>query len=100
MLVRRIVVIAVKHDFAAEVGDGAHFDLGGRQRHDDHGGDCARAGGKCDPLRVIAGGSANHAARRAGGRQLGDFVVGAADFERKHGLQVFTLEQDSILETA
>jgi hypothetical protein len=100
MLICRIVVVAVKYDFAAKIGHRAHFDLGGRQRHHDHGWNAPGAGGKCDALRMVTCRGANDTAGRAGGRQLGDLVVSAANFERKHRLQVFPFEQDAILETA
>ncbi len=55
---------------------------------------------KRDTLRVIAGRGADDAALRADRRQLRDLVVGTANFERKHRLQVFTFEQDAIVQTA
>ena len=51
-------------------------------------------------LRMVAGRGADDAALRADRRQLRDLVVGAANFERKHRLQVFPLEQDAIVEAA
>ncbi len=43
MFVGMIVIIAVQHDLAAEIGDRLHLDLGRGQRHDDDRRDSARA---------------------------------------------------------
>src|ERR1019366_7737150 len=51
------------------------------------------------PLGVITGGSANHAALRADRRKLRDLVVGAAYFERKPRLQVFSFEEHAVEQT-
>jgi len=48
--------------------------------HDDDGRNAPGAGSQRNPLRVVAGRSANHAALRADRRQLRDFVVSAAEF--------------------
>ncbi len=98
VLVGLIIVIAVQHDFSAEVGDRLHFDFRRGQRHDDDGGNAPRAGSQRDPLSMVAGRSADHAALRADRRQLRDFVVCTANFERKDRLKVFTFEQDAIVE--
>ncbi len=95
-----IIVIAVQHDFTAEIGDRLHFDVGGGQRHHDDGRNAPRAGSQRDPLGMVAGRSADDAALRADRRQLRDLVVCAANFERKDRLKVFTFEQDSIVQAA
>ena len=53
-----------------------------------------------DALRMIARRGADHATLRRRLGELRDLVVGAADFERKHRLEVFPLEQHAILESA
>jgi len=58
----------------------------------------ARAEG--DALGVIAGGGTDHTALGGGRGELSDLVVGAANFERKHRLEVFTFEEDAIVQTA
>ena len=99
-LVGLIVVIAVQHDLGAEIGDRLHLDLGRGQRHDDDGMDASGARAEGDALGVVAGGGADHAALGGDRRELGDLVVGAANFERKHRLEVFSLEQDAIVQAA
>ena len=63
-LVGLIVIVAVQHDFAAQIGDRLHLDFRRRQRHDDERGDAARARTERHALGVVAGGGANHAALR------------------------------------
>jgi hypothetical protein len=47
---------------------------------------------------VIACRGANHTALCGGLGEVSDFVVGAAQLEGKHGLQIFALEQHGIAE--
>ena len=100
LLVGMIVVIAVQYDFAAQISDSLHLDFRRGERHHDDRRNSARARGQCDALRVVACRGADDAALRADRRQLRDLVVGAANFERKHRLQVFTFEPDVIVQTA
>ena len=100
MLVGVIVVIPVQYDFAAQIRNGLELDFGRSQGHDDDRRDSPSAGGQRNALCMVAGGSANHPALRADCRQLRNFVVSAANFERKHRLQVFSFEPDAIVETA
>ena len=90
----------MQHDLAAEVGDRLHLDLGGRERHHDDGPDAPRARGERDALRMVAGGGADHAALRGDRRELRDLVVRSANFERKHRLKVFPLEEHPVVQTA
>ncbi len=100
MFVGLVVVVAVQNDLAAEIRDRLHLDVRRRQRHDDDRRNSPGARRQRDTLRMIAGRGADDAALRADRRQLRDLVVGAANFERKHRLQVFTFEQDAIVQTA
>ena len=97
-LVRLIVVIAVQDDLGAELGHRAYLDLGRGRGHDDQGRDAACLRGEGDSLRMVSGGRADHSLMRDRRREMGDLVVGAADLEREHGLQVLALEQDPVLE--
>ncbi len=99
-LIGLVVLIAVQHDFGAQIGDRLHLDVGRRQRHDDDRRNAASARAERHTLGMVAGRCADHAALRADRRQLGDLVVGAANFERKHRLEVFTLEEHAIVEAA
>jgi hypothetical protein len=92
VLLRLIEILAVQHDLAAKVLYRLDLDVGSRQRHHDHRGYAARAGAKRDTLRVVAGGRANDTALCHGRRELRNFVISAADLERKHRLKVLTLQ--------
>ena len=90
---RRGVVVADQHDLGPQPANGANLDLRCRPRHDDKGRDVQRAGGVGDSLGVVSGAGAHHASRPAVRLQLRDLVVGAAQLEAEHGLEVLTLEQ-------
>jgi hypothetical protein len=98
MLEGRIEDIAVEHYFAAEVGHRAHLDVGRGERHDDDRTDLALARRQRHALGVVAGRGGDHTARRRGGAQVRDLVVGAAQLEGKHRLQVFALEPQLVPE--
>ena len=95
-----IVVIAMQYDFAAQIGHRLYLDFGRRQRHDDDRGNAPGACGERNALRVVAGGGADDATLCADDRQLRNFVVSAANFERKHRLQVFSFEPDVIVQAS
>jgi hypothetical protein len=100
VLVRLIVIIAMQHDFAAQVRDRAHLDVGRGHRHHDERGNAPGARGEGDALCVVARGCADDAARGHRRRELCHLVVGAANFERKHRLEVFPLEENAIVQAA
>ena len=100
VLIGLIVIIAVQHDFRAQMRNRPHLDVGCGQRHDDERRDAAGAGGERHPLRMVARGRADHPALGTDRRELGDFVVSAAYFERKDRLEVFSLEENAIIEPA
>ena len=97
---RAVVVIAVQHHLGAKVEDRLHLDVGSGLRHDDHRGDAAAVRGERHALGVIAGGGAHHAATGSQLGQVSDAVVGAAQLEREHRLQVLALEQHAVPEPA
>jgi hypothetical protein len=76
-------------DFGTESGGGALFDFGGVGGHDDDGFSADDAGGVSDSLSVVAAGVSDDAATALVGSELGDFVVGAAQFEAADGLEAF-----------
>ena len=98
VLVRCIEVIAVQHDFRAEVHHGLHLDLGRRARHHYHGRYAATARGERHALRVVTRGGADHTPRRDRVRQVRDPVVGTAQLEGKHGLEILALVQHAVAE--
>jgi hypothetical protein len=92
--------IAVDDDFAAEVAHGLDLDRRRRGGHDDDGTHAKARGGHGDALGVIAGGSADDAARSLFSSERGELVVGATNLEGKYRLQVFALEQNLKAEAA
>ncbi len=100
VLIGGIVDLAVQHDLTAQFAHGLHLDRGRGQRHDHHCRNTAMARGQGYALRVIARRSTDDPARRDRRRQVRDLVVGAAQLEGEHRLQVFALELDAIAEAA
>jgi len=100
LLERAVVVVPVQQHFGAEVEDRLHLDVRSGLRHHDHRGHAAAARGKRHALRVVAGRGAHHAAPGGRLRQVRDAVVGAAQLEREHRLQVFAFEQRVVAEAA
>ena len=85
---------AYEDDFCAEGGGGVELDLRGVRGHDDDGFGAEGAGGEGDSLGVVAGGVGDDAEAELVGGELGDFVVGAAEFEAADGLGGLVLEVD------
>jgi hypothetical protein len=100
VFVRAVVVVAVQHDFPAERADRVHLDVRCRQRHHDDRRNSASFRRERHALRVIAGRRADHATPGDRFREVRDLVVGAAQLERKHRLQVFALEQHFVADAA
>ncbi len=96
VFVGAVVVVAVQHHLAAEVAHGAHLDGRRSQRHHDGRGDAAALRRQRHALRMIAGRGADDPAlcHRIG--QVRDLVVGTAQLEREHRLQVLALEQHGV----
>ena len=72
-------------------------DLGCRrvEGHDDDGGRAQQVRRERYALRVVAARKGHHAAGPRAGVELRDPVIGAAELERAHALQVFTLQKDA-----
>ncbi len=87
-----VEAFAVQHHLAAAASDRLHLDVRGGLRHHDGGPDTEFLRGQRDTLRMIAGGGADDAALEGLLRQAHHLVVGAAQLERKHRLQVLALE--------
>jgi hypothetical protein len=64
-----------------------------RRRHHDHGWNAQMASGQRDGLAMIAGRVRNHAALQLLIGELRNHVVGAADLEGAHGLEVLALQE-------
>ena len=78
----------------AEMLDALDLLKRGDSGHEDGGPDAQRGAGEGHALGMIAGAGADHAARRLLRRQPRDLVVGPADLEGAHFLEVFALQQD------
>ncbi len=91
MLVGLVVAVAVQHGARAIAAHRRDLDLRRGARHDDQRLDPAFAGAQRHALRVITRRGGDHAAGTFLVGQMGDLVVGAADLEREHRLQVFAL---------
>ena len=94
-----VVGNAFEDDFAASAFDGVDFDLGRGFGHNDDGAAAQTLCRKCDALCVVACAGGDDAAGERFFWQLRHFVVRAANFEGKHGLQVFAFEQDVVVQT-
>jgi len=95
---RLVVIVSVQDNFATQYAHRVDFDAWRRHRHHDNGTHAAVLRREGDALRVIAGRAADDPVGGFGIAQRGDFVVGPAQLERKHALQVFTLEKDAVAE--
>ncbi len=91
MFIGLVVAVAVQHGARAIAAHRRDLDLRGGARHDDQRLDPAFAGAQRHALRVIARRSGDHAPRAFLVGQVRNLVVGAANLEREHRLQVFTL---------
>jgi hypothetical protein len=94
-----IVGLAGEHHFAASRLDGLYLDLWRRRRHHDHRPAAEPGRRQRHALGMVAGRGADHAALELFGRKMDDLVVGAAQLEGKHRLQVFALEQHPVADT-
>ena len=101
---RIIIGIVVRHTFqyhfATSALDRVNFDFGRCFRHHDDGAATQILRRQSHTLRMVARACCNHAAIQGFFRQFRHFIVRAADFERKHRLQIFTFEQNLIVQTA
>ena len=94
-----VVEVAVQDDFHVCPAEAAHridFDGGGGDGHDDDGADAEAVGGKCHALGVVTGRGADDAACAFARTQAVHLGVGAAQLERKNGLQVFAFAENVV----
>ena len=91
--------IAVQHHFRAARRHGVHLDLRRRHRHHDHRAAAEFLRGERHALCVVAGAGGDDAARELRARQVDHLVVGAAQLEREHRLQVLALEQQPVVQS-
>src|SRR5690606_30199887 len=89
-----VVALAHGHDLAAQALHGLDLDGRGGDGHDDDRPHAHPRRGHRHTLRVVAGRSADDPRRQLVLGEVGELVVGAAQLERVHALQVFPLERD------
>ena len=89
-----------QHHLSAQTAHGIHLDGGRGHGHDDDGFASQTAGGQGHPLGMVAGRGGDDAAAQLFGRKTGHLVVGAAQLEGKHRLQVVPLEQHAVAQAA
>jgi hypothetical protein len=94
--IRVVVVVAVHDHLAAQGTHGVYLDRRRGHGHHDDGRDSAALRGQCHTLGVVARGTADDAGREGVVGHRGELVVGTAQLEREHGLQVFALEPDPV----
>ncbi|MNF85343.1 hypothetical protein D3C84_677350 [compost metagenome] len=90
--------IAVQHHPRAAGTHRLHLDVRGAAWHDDDRLDAELLRAQRQALGVVAGGGGDYPARLLFLAELGDLVVGAADLEGEHRLQVLALEQDLVVQ--
>src|SRR3569832_572494 len=94
-----VVCVAVQHRLRAELAHRLHLDVGRGARHDDERLDAEAVRRQRHPLRMVAGRRGDHAARTLLRTHVHDLVIGAAQLEGEHGLQVLALQQHVIAHT-
>ncbi len=90
--------IAMQHHLAATGAHALHLQLRRGARHDDGGLDAQFARRQRQALRMVTRRGGDHAAGELFGRQLRQLVVGAANLEGEHRLQILALEQNLVAE--
>ena len=88
-----VVTIAAQNHRCAAASNSINFDSRGCHRHHNRRPRTEFLRGQCDPLCMVAGRGANHAAFQVGRRQVRHLVVRPAQLERKHRLHILALEQ-------
>ncbi len=91
--------ITVQHHLAAAGAYALHLQLRRGAWHDDGGLDTQLLGRQRNALGVIARRCRDHATRQFLGRQLRQLVVGAANLEGEHRLQILALEQNLVADS-
>ena len=88
-----VVGVAVQQHFRPAGRHRAHLHLGGGHGHHDHGRATQALGGQGDALGVVPGTGGDHTPGQLLTGEADHAVVGAAQLEAEHRLQVLPLEQ-------
>ena len=91
-----VVVVAIEHHLGAAGCHRPHLHLRRGDRHHDHGTTAQPLGGQGHPLGVVAGAGGDHATVELGAAEAHHPVVGAAQLEAEHRLQILPLEQHPV----
>ena len=93
------VGLPCQHDLGSEGAHRLDLELGRRGGHHDHGVATQPVRREGHPLCMVPGRGRDHATGPLVGVEARHLVVGAADLEREHRLQIFTLEEHGVAET-
>ncbi|MNZ76598.1 hypothetical protein D3C78_951110 [compost metagenome] len=91
--------VTVQHHLATARTHAFDLDLGGGLGHHDGGLDPQLTGRQGHALGMVAGRCGDYATGQFLSTELGQLVIGTANLEGEHRLQVFTLEQDVVAQT-
>ena len=95
-----VIGVAVEHHRGPKGGHGTHLHLRCGERHHDHGLAAEAVGRQRHPLGVVARTGGDHPPLEFIGAEVGHAVVGAAQLEREHRLQVFPFQQHVVADAA
>ena len=95
-----VVGLAMENHVTTQGTHGAHFHLGCGAWHHDHGPTAKPLGTQGDALGMVPGTGGNHTALELVSAELRHAVVGAAQLEREHRLEILTLQPDRVVQPA
>ena len=92
------IAVTMQHHLAAQGLDRIDLEPRRGHRHHDHSAAVQPPCAERNPLRVVAGGRADHAVAKLPGAQVRHLVVSAAQLEAEHRLLVLALEQHRVVQ--
>ena len=93
-----VIGVAMEHHLGAASCHCFDLHLGGGHGHHNHGPTAEPCGSKGHALGMVAGTGGDHPTLQFGGAEVGHGVVGPAQLEAEHRLQVFTFQQHRVAE--
>ena len=93
-----VVGVAMEQHLGPPGGHGPHLHVRGGDGHHNHCLAPQPLGGQGHPLGVVAGAGGDHAPRKLASAEARHLVVGAAQLEAEHRLQVFPLQQHPVVQ--
>ena len=91
-----VIGVAKQHHLGPTVGHGPHLHLRCGHRHHDHGPAAELLGPQGHPLGMVASAGGDHTPLQLRRAETRHFVVGPAQLEAEHRLQVFPLQQHGV----